>query len=49
MKMVKCLPDLRIFTVFLKNSHFISKIRISKITDYAALSSYFLPNDILYQ
>ena len=27
------------FTVFLKNRNFISKIRISKVTDYAALST----------
>ena len=37
MKMVKCLPEFEYFTVFLKNSNFISKIRISKVTDYAAL------------
>ena len=35
--MVKCLPDLSIFTVFLKNRNFIFKIRRSKVTDYAAL------------
>ena len=39
MKMVKCLPELSIFfTVFLKKRNFISKIRISKVTDYAALN-----------
>ena len=27
-----------IFTVFLKNRNFIAKIRISKVTDYAALT-----------
>ena len=37
--MVKCLPNLSIFTVFLKNRNFIFKIRISKVTDYAALDS----------
>ena len=31
-----------IFTVFLKNRKFISKIRISKVTDYAALKVRFL-------
>ena len=32
-----------IFTVFLKHRNFISKIRISKVTDYAALmETYFL-------
>ena len=36
MKMV----NLSIFTVFLKNRNFISKIRISKVTDYAALSGH---------
>ena len=39
MKMVKCLPEFEYFTVFLKNRNFISKIRISKVTDYAALIS----------
>ena len=37
--------NLSIFTVFLKNRNFISKIRISKVTDYAALSDctfYFI-------
>ena len=36
-KMVKCLPEFEYFTVFLKNKNFISKIRRSKVTDYAAL------------
>ena len=40
MKMVKCLPEFEYFTVFLKNRNFISKIRISKVTDYAALSDH---------
>ena len=35
--MVKCLPDLSIFAVFLKNKNIIFKIRRSKVTDYAAL------------
>ena len=35
--MVKCLHDLSIFTVFLKNKKNIFKIRSSKVTDYAAL------------
>ena len=43
--MVKCLPEFEYFTVFLKNRNFISKIRISKVTDYAALSHPYL--DIL--
>ena len=38
--MVKYLPDLSIFTVFLKNRTFISKIRRSKVTDYAALNNH---------
>ena len=36
--MVKWLPEFEYFTVFLKNRNFISKIRRSKVTDYAALS-----------
>ena len=35
--MVKCLPAFEYFTVFLKNGNFISKIKRSKDTDYAAL------------
>ena len=38
MKMVKCVHEFEYFTVFLKNRNFISKIRISKVTDYAALN-----------
>ena len=38
--MVKCLPEFEYFTVFLKNRNFISKIRISKVTDYAALTDF---------
>ena len=37
--MVKCLPELSIFTVFLKNKNIIFKIRRSKVTDYAALKT----------
>ena len=33
--------NLSIFTVFLKNRNFISKIRRSKVTDYAALKQFF--------
>ena len=46
MKMVKCLPKLEYFTVFLKNRNFIFKIRISKVTDYAALSSQCSGSDV---
>ena len=43
--MVKCLPEFEYFTVFLKNRNFISKIRRSKVTDYAALAVIILqPN-----
>ena len=38
--MVKCLPEFEYFTVFLKNKNIIFKIRRSKVTEYAALSSY---------
>ena len=38
MKMVKCLPQFEYLTVFLKSRNFISKIRNSKVTDYAALN-----------
>ena len=41
--MVKCLPVLSIFTVFLKNKNIIFKIRRSKVTDYAALKLNELP------
>ena len=36
--MVKRLPAFEYFTVFLKNRNFISKLRRSKVTDYAALN-----------
>ena len=36
--MVKCLPEFKYFTVRLKNIKFISKIRRSKVIDYAALN-----------
>ena len=39
MKIVKTLPNLRIFTVFMNNTNFFLKMRISKVTDYAALSA----------
>ena len=35
--MVKCLPEFKYFNVFLKNTNFDSKIKRSKVTDYAAL------------
>ena len=38
MKMVNVYLNLSIFTVFLKNRNFISKIRRSKVTDYAVLN-----------
>ena len=41
--MVKGLPEFEYFTVFLKNRKFISKIRISKVTDYAALNRIHRP------
>ena len=38
MKMVKTLPEFEyLFTVFFNNKNFFSKMRISKVTDYAAL------------
>ena len=45
MKMVKCLTEFDFFTAFLMNRNFISKIRISKIADYAALN--MLSNKLL--
>ena len=36
--MVKCIPEFEYFTVFLKNKNIISKIRRSKVTDYATLN-----------
>ena len=36
--MLKCLPEFEYFTVILKNRNIISKIRRSKVTDYAALN-----------
>ena len=39
-KKVKCIPDFQYFTVFLKNRNIISKMKRSKVTDYAALTSF---------
>ena len=36
--MVKCLPEFEYFYCVLKNRKIISKIRRSKVTDYAALN-----------
>ena len=43
--MVKSLREFEYFTVFLKNRNFTSKIKRSKLTDYAALSLETL-NDV---
>ena len=40
MKMVKTLPEFKYFSVFLKNRNFFSKMRISKVTDYAGLALF---------
>ena len=40
--MVKCFPELKYFTLFLKYRSLISKIRRSKVTDYVAYWSRFL-------
>ena len=41
--MVKCLPEFEhFFTVFLKNRNFISKIKSSNVTDYAAVKESFV-------
>ena len=37
--LVKSLHDFEYFTVFLKNRNFTSKIKRSKVTDYAALTA----------
>ena len=45
--MVKGLPEFEYFTVFLKNRKKNSKIRISEVTDYAALKEAKLMDMIL--
>ena len=40
--MVKCLPEFEYFYCILENRNFISKIRRSKVTDYAALNKVLL-------
>ena len=47
--MVKCLPELEYFTVFLKNNNIIFKIRRVKVTDYAALNNFFQFFKKIYQ
>ena len=45
MKMVKYLPEFEYFYCFLEKKKFISKIRRSKVTDYAALKSESINRD----
>ena len=45
--MVKYLPEFEFFYYFLENRNFISKIRRSKVTDYAALSPSWV--SLIYQ
>ena len=45
--MVKLLPKFEDFTVLLKNRSFISKIRRSKVTDYAALNCFIVHRILL--
>ena len=40
MKIVKCLPEFKFFYCILEKWKFISKIRISKVTDYTALKLF---------
>ena len=47
--MVKCLPELTIFIVFLKNRKLISIIRRSKVTYYAVIVHAFLSSDCFFQ
>ena len=49
MKMVKCYLKLSIFTVNLKNRNIFSKIRRSKVTDYAALKGATIKVKNMYQ
>ena len=37
MKLLKYIPEFKLFVVFLKNRNIFSKIKKSKVTDYAAL------------
>ena len=39
MKKIKCIPKFSIFTLFLKNRNIISKMKRSKVTDYASLTN----------
>ena len=47
--MVKCLPEFEYFYCILENRNFISKIRISKVTDYAALSYFLFSKRLLFK
>ena len=46
--MVKSLLEFEYFTVFLKNRNFTSKIKRSKVTDYAALKLMDTKNTLRY-
>ena len=45
--MVKTLPEFEYFTVFLNNKNFFSKMRILKVTDYAALKGPMVDGHII--
>ena len=51
--MVKCIPEFKLFTVFLENTNIISKIKRSKVTDYSALNKknggHFRPGSTVAQ
>ena len=49
MKMVKCLREFEYFSVFLKIETFFSKIRRSKVTDYAALKKILFYVSSIYK
>ena len=46
MKLVKYIPELKDFAMFLKNRNIISKIKRSKVTDYAALRQIIVNESI---
>ena len=47
MKMVKCLPEFKYFYCTLEKKKISSKIRRSKVTDYAALTLVMIWNSIV--
>ena len=48
MKLVQYIPEFLFFAVFLKNRNILSKIKKSKVTDYAALTNKCVTKKVVH-